>query len=66
MLMQGISMGFFFSNKNKSILKKVIGLDSDNYPECLYKVRMTRVPQSVSNSLTVLLPRTPVSMVLMH
>lgn len=51
--LEGISMGFFFSNKNKSILKKVIGLDSDNYPECLYKMFLVNAPWAFTAAYSV-------------
>lgn len=42
--LEGVSMGFFFNSKNKSILKRVISLDQDNYPECLYKMFVINAP----------------------
>jgi len=42
--LEGVSMGFFFNAKNKAMLKRVISLDQDNYPECLYKMFVINAP----------------------
>jgi len=43
--LDGISMSFLLSSNNQELLKRVISLDQDNYPECLHKMFVVNAPR---------------------
>lgn len=52
--LDGISMSFLLSGKNQELLKRVISLDQDNYPECLHKMFVVNAPRMFTMAYSVI------------